>query len=78
MEQSKKRKIAKVKIPKDKNEPLPWLISGGFDPDCEMCRALSEGNPEVFGEPFMKDGVEIRQVLDRKRAEELLRSKKSK
>ncbi len=77
-EQPMKRKTAKAKTQKDKTDPMPWLISGGFDPDCELCRALSEGNPEVFGDPLEVDGVEVREVLDLERAEELLVSKKSK
>ena len=68
----------KRKTPKENRKPQQVLISGGFDPDCEMCRLLSEGDPEVFGEPLEVDGVEVREVLDPQRVEDLLRSPNSK
>ena len=52
-----------MKAPKEKNESRPFLISGGFDPDCELCRALSDGNPDVFGDSIEGDMVEVREIL---------------
>ena len=64
----------KRKTPKGKAKPRTWLMSGGYDPDCELCRALSEEDPEVFGKPLQGDMFEIREVLDLDRVQELFRS----
>ena len=68
-----KRKRRKSKA-KPSQESRPWVISGGFDPECEMCRAMMGGGAEIFGDPLEVDGAEVREILDIKRAQELFRA----
>ena len=72
----KKHKKAKGNR-KPAQEPRPWVISGGFDPDCEMCRAMMGGGAEIFGDPLEVDGAEVREILDLERAQEMFRALES-
>ena len=69
----RKRKKTKAKR-KSAEEPRPWVISGGFDPGCEMCRAMMDGDADIFGDPFESGGAEIREILDFERAQEMFRA----
>ena len=68
-----KRRKTKAKR-KSGQEPRPLLISGGFEPECEMCRAMMDGDAEIFGDPLEVDGAEVREILDFERAQEMFRA----
>ena len=73
-----KRKRRKTKVKRNPaEEPRPWVISGGFDPECEMCRAMMGGGAEIFGDPLEVDGAEVREILDIERAQEMFRALQS-
>lgn len=53
-------------------EAPPFLISGGYEADCPMCRAMEE-EAGLFGDPMDLGGAEAREILDLERYREIVR-----
>ena len=47
------------------DEKRHWIVTGpsGFDPDCEVCRAIQSSPPEVAGESLFEGGIIVTPVV---------------
>lgn len=56
---------------RDTHGRKPWMISGGFEPDCPLCRAMEEEGQDLFGARIERAGVVFMEVEDLDRLREL-------